>query len=105
MVFTASRRAKARQNLLHANFWALEAWQNQCSQGMKPNGLFLKKEFNALKKTNFPWIYDVTKYASQQPFIFLQTTFNNSLKSKQITLNLRRKDIMTVSILVMTIFN
>ncbi|OQY55274.1 MAG: hypothetical protein DRR08_03720 [Candidatus Parabeggiatoa sp. nov. 2] len=32
--------------------------------------------FNARKPLDFPWRYEVTKYASQQPFIFLQTAFN-----------------------------
>ena len=31
----------------------------------------LKKQFNAIKKSQFPWIYEVTKYACQQPFIHL----------------------------------
>jgi putative transposase len=38
--------------------------------------LELKKQFNALKPIEFPWMYQVTKYASQQPFIYLQTAFN-----------------------------
>jgi len=28
----------------------------------------------------FPWMYNVTKYASQQPFIFMQTAFNRFFK-------------------------
>jgi putative transposase len=37
----------------------------------------LKKRFNALKQSDFPWVYEVTKYASQQPFIFLQRAFSD----------------------------
>ncbi len=44
--------------------------------GLKPKALELKKQFNALKPIDFPWMYEVTKYASQQPFIHLQTAFN-----------------------------
>jgi putative transposase len=55
--------------------WALQHWRERYRKGEKPNGLSLKKEFNALKKSEFPWTYDVTKYASQQPFIYLQQAF------------------------------
>jgi len=56
--------------------WALNEWQKQYESGLKPTALKLKKRFNALKPVDFPWTYDVTKYANQQPFIFLQTAFN-----------------------------
>jgi len=56
--------------------WALEEWKNQYKSGLKPKAFELKKSFNAIKKLDFPWMYDVTKYASQQPFIHLQTAFN-----------------------------
>ena len=42
----------------------------------------LKKQLNAVKKADFPWMYEVTKYASQQPFIFLQRAWNDFLKGK-----------------------
>jgi putative transposase len=55
--------------------WALNEWQNQLKSGLKPTAFQLKKQFNAIKPLDFPWTYEVTKYASQQPFIFLQTAF------------------------------
>jgi putative transposase len=55
--------------------WALNEWQNQLESGLKPTALKLKKQFNSIKPIDFPWTYEVTKYASQQPFIFLQTAF------------------------------
>lgn len=55
--------------------WALAKWEEKYKTGEKPNGLALKKEFNALKNEKFPWVYEVTKYASQQPFIHLQKGF------------------------------
>jgi len=55
--------------------WALAQWREAYLAGEKPTGLQLKKAFNSLKEKEFPWIYEVTKYASQQPFIFLQTAF------------------------------
>jgi putative transposase len=42
----------------------------------------LKKQFNAIKPIEFPWTYNVTKYASQQPFIFLQTAFRRFFNNK-----------------------
>ncbi|MGX2974323.1 hypothetical protein ACWIUH_04675 [Ursidibacter arcticus] len=35
----------------------------------------LKKEFNALKATEFPFVYEVSKYATQQPFLNLNLAF------------------------------
>ena len=55
--------------------WALEEWKRQHERGDKPNALELKKQFNAMKRREFPWTYEVTKYASQQPFIHLQSAF------------------------------
>lgn len=56
--------------------WALAEWKRQYEQGLKPSAFSLKKQFNALKKEYFPWIYEVTKYACQQPFIYLSRAFN-----------------------------
>ena len=44
------------------------------------NGMSLKKEFNSIKKSEFPWMYEVTKYASQQPFIQLDQAFKRFFK-------------------------
>jgi len=56
--------------------WALAEWKTQYQAGLKPSALALKKSFNAIKPIDFPWMYNVTKYASQQPFIHLQSAFN-----------------------------
>ena len=55
--------------------WALARWEEKYKAKEKLNALALKKEFNALKTEKFPWVYEVTKYASQQPFIHLQRAF------------------------------
>jgi len=52
--------------------WALAEWEKQYHEGKKPTGMGLKKEFNAIKKKDFPWTKEVTKYAAQQPFLDLQ---------------------------------
>jgi len=62
--------------------WALDQWNEKYKNGEKPNALALKKEFNALKNEKFPWMYEVTKYASQQPFIHLQRGFQKFFSKK-----------------------
>ena len=56
--------------------WALGIWQELYELGIKPNALELKKAFNSLKQELCPWVYEVTKYASQQPFIHLKKAFS-----------------------------
>ncbi|TGN99859.1 hypothetical protein PN36_32820, partial [Candidatus Thiomargarita nelsonii] len=56
--------------------WALAKWKSQYFEGLKPSAFELKKQFNAVKPIEFPWMYNVTKYASQQPFIYLQAAFH-----------------------------
>ncbi len=55
--------------------WGLAKWEEQYKAGLKPSGMSLKKEFNDIKKKEFPYVYEVTKYACQQPFIQLQTAW------------------------------
>lgn len=57
--------------------WALDRWKKAFKNGEKPNAFELKKELNALKRAEFPWMYEVTKYASQQPFIHLRRAFTS----------------------------
>lgn len=56
--------------------WGLAKWQEYYKQGVKKSYLDLKKEFNAIKKDQFPFVYDVSKYATQQPFLNLNLAFN-----------------------------
>lgn len=70
--------------------WGLDAWNKQYKayiesgkqKELKPSGMMLKKQLNAIKKSEFPWMYEVTKYASQQPFIFLQRAWSDYFKKK-----------------------
>ncbi len=45
--------------------------------GEKPNGRKLRTQFNAIKKEQFPFVYEVTKCATEQPFENLQSAFDN----------------------------
>ncbi len=62
--------------------WALAKWEEIYKAGGKPNALELKKEFNRLKDKEYPWVYEVTKYACQQPFIYLQRAFQSFFEKK-----------------------
>ena len=57
--------------------WGLAKWQEYYKQGIKKSHLDLKKEFNAIKKEQYPFVYEVSKYATQQPFINLNLAFQN----------------------------
>lgn len=68
--------------------WGLAKWESDYKEGLKPSGMGLKKDFNATKKETFPFVYEVTKYAAQQPFIQLQEAWSkyfNYLKTKKGT--------------------
>jgi putative transposase len=45
--------------------------------GKRPNALALHKELNALKKTEFPWMYEVSKCAPQEALRDLETAYKN----------------------------
>ena len=55
--------------------WALAEWNRQYTAGEKPTALGLKKQFNAIRRERFPWTWEVTKNASDQPFLDLGKAF------------------------------
>jgi putative transposase len=60
--------------------WALAEWQERYQLGGKPKGHLLKKSFNALRRVQFPWTYEVHRDATAQPFADLQKAFVNFWK-------------------------
>lgn len=68
--------------------WALAEWNKiyerdkikSKEEREKLSGMHLKKKFNAIKKEEFPWTGEVTKYAAQQPFLDLQAAWNGFFK-------------------------
>ena len=46
--------------------WALAEWQRQFDAGEKPNEAALRRQFNAIKPVEFPWILDLPKSVPQQ---------------------------------------
>jgi putative transposase len=68
--------------------WGLRRYQEEYAAGRKtPTAIDLHKELNALKKTDFPWMYDVSKCAPQEALRNLEKAlknfFNNVKKKKQ----------------------
>lgn len=57
--------------------WGLKEWERMYKAGEKPNGREIRKRFNAIKKEQFPFTYEVTKCATDRPFINLQEAFDN----------------------------
>ena len=55
--------------------WGLAKWQEYYKQGVKKSHLDLNKEFNAIKREQFPFVYEVSKYATQRPFFNLNLAF------------------------------
>jgi len=57
--------------------WALNRWKEKHQAGEKSDcsGYSLVKEFNAIRREQFPWTYDVTKWASQKAIQDLGATF------------------------------
>jgi putative transposase len=80
---TSSQRLFFEQAAGTARFtynWALAEWQELSASDEKPKGHLLKKSFNALRRVQFPWTYDVHRDATAQPFADLQKAFVNFWK-------------------------
>ncbi len=73
--------------------WALSEWKRRREGGEKVDGLKLKKAFNSRKAVEFPWTYEVTKYASQQPFLHLQAAFRRFFEKKARYPRFKRKGV------------
>lgn len=56
--------------------WALDEWNRQYTAGKKPNAMALKKQFNAIKYHEFPWIKAIHRDAHAQPFAYLAKAWN-----------------------------
>ena len=55
--------------------WALAEWNRHYEAGEKPTAFKLKKHFNEIRREQFPWTWEVTKNASDQPFLDLGKAF------------------------------
>jgi putative transposase len=62
--------------------WALAEWNRQYEVGEKPTTLKLKRQFNEIRREQFPWTWEVTKNASDQPFLDLGKAFTAFFEGK-----------------------
>lgn len=60
--------------------WALAEWQRQYEAGEKPSEGALRRKLNSLKKSEFPWMLDVTKSAPQQAIKNLGNAYTRFFK-------------------------
>lgn len=61
--------------------WGLAEWDRQYKAGEKPSAQKLKKQFNAIKGEQFPWITESPRDANSQPFADLGRAFSNFFAS------------------------
>lgn len=57
--------------------WGLAEWRRQYDDGEKPSAFGLKKQFNSIKREQFPFITEVTKCSPEQAFRDLDRAFKN----------------------------
>ena len=57
--------------------WALAEWNRQYLAGEKPNEGKLRKQLNAIKREQFPFMLEVTKCAPQQAIKNLGAAYKN----------------------------
>ena len=79
----ATYLAKAAGTARFAYNWALAEWQTQYvawkedNSLPKPSQFSLRKQLNAIKREQFPWMLEITKNAPQMAIIQLGTAFKN----------------------------
>ncbi len=57
--------------------WGLSEWKRQYESGDKPSANKIKKQWNAIRRTDYPWSLEVTKCASGQAIMNLGKAFSN----------------------------
>jgi putative transposase len=72
--------------------WALGEWKDQYKAGGKPSEVSLRKQLNALKREQFPWMFDVTKCAAQEAIIDLGTAFRSFFEKRGAYPRFKRKE-------------
>ena len=61
----------------YAYNWGLAAWQRMHAAGEKPSAQKIKAAWNAHRKAELPWTFEVSKCVSGQSIIDLGTAFTN----------------------------
>ena len=95
----ASHMARAAGVARFAYNWALAEWQRQyeaCKLDAslpKPSEMALRRQLNALKREQFPWMLEVTKCAAQLAVQQLGSAFQNFFAKRAKYPNFRRKGV------------
>lgn len=55
--------------------WGLAKWKENYKNNIKTSIYDIRKEFNSIKKEQFPFTYEVSSYATNQPFLNLDKAF------------------------------
>ena len=74
--------------------WGLAKWQENYKLGIKASIYDIKKEFNSIKKEQYPFVYEVSSRATVQPFIYLDKAFKKyfaDLKKGKVSYPKRKK--------------
>jgi putative transposase len=74
--------ARAAGTARFAYNWALAEWQAQYKAGGKPSEVSLRRQLNAVKREQFPWMFDVTKCAAQEAIIDLGAAFRGFFEKR-----------------------
>ncbi|MHB8194942.1 MAG: RNA-guided endonuclease InsQ/TnpB family protein, partial [Vulcanimicrobiaceae bacterium] len=80
LVPTAEQESSFRRASGVARFaynWALAQWQQEYRNGGKPSEVALRKQLNAIKHQEFPWMREVSKNAPQQAIKNLGRAYAN----------------------------
>jgi putative transposase len=91
--------AKAAGVARFAYNWALAEWQKQYeswkedNHNPKPTEVALRRQLNALKREQFPWMLEVTKNAPQMAIIQLGEAFKNFFAGRASYPKFRKKGI------------
>lgn len=84
--------ARAAGTARFAYNWALAEWRRQYAAGEKPSDVSLRRQLNAVKRDQFPWMYDVTKTAVQEAIIDLGAAFRAFFEKRGKYPKFKRKD-------------
>jgi putative transposase len=93
----ATYLARAAGTARFAYNWALAEWQRQYAAHQadparpRPSQLSLRRELNAIKRAQFPWMLEVTKNAPQMAIIQLGEAFQNFFAGRARYPTFRRK--------------
>ena len=92
---TAAQRlyfARAAGTARFAYNWALAEWQRQYPAGGKPSDVSRRRDLNAIKRAQFPWMFDLTKCAVQEAIIDLGAAFRAFFGKRGRYPRFKRKD-------------